>query len=404
MSTDRPGGDEARPDAASEAAPGAGERASPAGSQAGLVHGLRRLLLRSAGLVLPHRGHAPEEQEAGESRFSVNDMRQCLRIAFAGMIGFAISHLMDWNYGVFYTVYPMFLLGLVPVFKPHVVRQFLGNACINVVEVSLVVGFTQHMPVVMTGLAFLLFYSRFRLMARGPLFLFGANGVLTLSILLHFASYPSRNLFDLLTNNVVASVLAVCIAALMYLLFPDAEGRKPPPAVDKPASLVRHQTLIGAITATLSFAVFQTLDLKDSLSAQMATILILFALGYPNARVSAVKRAIGALLGCNLAILIQLLLFTQSDHLLLVMLSYWIGLMLFARIHLLEGGGSGVGFGALTTLGILFGQYLGPNQDVFYAALYRFSSMSVAMVITLVVMAMLHRLLNASPMTRDTVS
>ncbi|WP_136246555.1 DUF2955 domain-containing protein [Halomonas borealis] len=369
---------------------------------AGLLHGLRRLLLRSVGQVLPHGAQATEARETGESRFSINDMRQCLRVAFAGVIGFAISHLMDWNYGVFYTVYPMFLLGMVPVFTPHVVRQFLGNVCLNVVEVSLVVGLTQHMPVVMTGLAFLLFYSRFRLMAKGPLFLFGANGVLTLSVLLHFASYPTRDLFDLLTNNVVASVLAVCIAALMHLLFPDVEGRRPPPAADKPAALVRHQTLIGAITATLSFAVFQSLDLQDSLSAQMATILILFSLGYPNAKVSAVKRAIGALLGCNLAILMQLLLFTQSDHLLLVMLSYWIGLMLFARIHLLEGAGSGVGFGALTTLGILYGQYLGPNQDVVYAALYRFSSMSVAMVGALVVMAVLHRLLNAFPMTRDT--
>ncbi len=372
----------------------------PSGSLAGLGHGLRRLLLRSLGLVLPHRGHAPEGREPGESRFSSNDLRQCLRVAFAGALGFAISHFMHWNYGVFYTVFPMFLLGMVPVLNAHVVRQFLGNVVVNVVEVSLVVGFTQHMPVVMTGLVFLLFYSRFRLMAKGPLFLFGANGVLTLSILLHFASYPTLDLFDLLTHNVVASVVAVSLAAVMHWVLPDVEGRSPRPAADKPAALIRHQTLIGACTATLSFAVFQTLDLRDSLSAQMATILILFALDYPGAKVSAVKRAVGALLGCNLAILMQLLLFTQSDHLLLVMLSYWIGLMLFTRIHLLEGGGSGVGFGALTTLGILFGQYLGPNQDVFYAALYRFSSMSVAMVITLVVMAVLHRLLNAMPMTR----
>lgn len=382
--------------------PGQGDDATASETWRELVHRVRRLLLRSAGLVLPHRGHGPEEQEAGESRFSSNDMRQCLRVAFAGMIGFAISHFMHWDYGVFFTVYPMFLVGMIPGFNAHVVRQFLGNACLNVVEVSLVVGLTQHMPVVMTGLAFLLFYSRFRLMAKGPLFLFGANGVLTLSVLLHFASYPEVDLFDLLTHNVVASVLAVCLAALMHLLFPDREARQPPPTVDKPASLVRHQTLIGAIIATLSFAVFQILDLRDSLSAQMATILILFALGYPNARVSAVKRGVGALLGCNMAILMQLLLFTQADHLLLVMLSYWVGLMLFARIHLLEGGGSGVGFGALTTLGILYGQYLGPNQDFVYAALYRFSSMSVAMVVTLVAMAVLHRLLNASPMTRDT--
>ncbi|MBB3140710.1 DUF2955 domain-containing protein [Halomonas organivorans] len=369
-------------------------------SLAGLGHGVRRLLARTLGPVLPHRGTGQQETEPGESRFSANDLRQCLRIACGAGLGFVVSHLMGWNYGVFYTVFPMFLLGMIPALNAHVIRQFLGNVFLNLVEVTLVVGLTQHLPVVMTGLVFLLFATRFRLMAKGPLFLFGANGVLTLSILLHFASYPSVDLLDLLANHVTASVLAVVIAAMMHLAFPDTAERPRPAGAEKSAALVRHQTLIGACTATLSFVVFQTLDLRDSLSAQMATILILFALGYPGARLSAVKRAVGALLGCNLAILLQLMLFTQSDHLLLVLFSYWIGLMLFARIHLLEGGGSGVGFGGLTTLGILFGQYLGPNQDFFYDALYRFSSMSVAMAITLGVMAVLHRLLNASAMTR----
>lgn len=329
-----------------------------------------------------------------------NGLRQCLRVACGGTLGFMISKLMGWNYGVFFTVFPMFLLALVPVLNAHVVRQFLGNALINSVEVSLVVGFTQHMPLVMTGLVFALFYVRFRFMARGPMFLFGANGVLTLSILFHFASYPRLDLFDLLASSIVASLLALVIAALMYGLFPNVEAGRPPPRVDKSQARIRHETLIGAVTATLSFAVFQTLDLRDSLSAQMATILILFALGYPGALQSARRRVIGTLLGCNLALAMQLLLYTQSQHLVLVVVLYWLGLMLFARTHVLEGGGSGVGFGGVTTLGILFGQSLAPNQDLIYSALYRFSSMCVAMVVTLTFMALLHHLLNAWEPTR----
>jgi len=329
-----------------------------------------------------------------------NGLRQCLRVASGGALGFLISQLMNWNYGVFFTVFPMFLLGLVPVLNGHVVRQFLGNVLVNCVEVSLVVGLTRHMPVVMTGLVFALFYTRFRLMARGPLFLFGANGVLTLSILFHFASYPSIDLADLLTCNLVASVLAVAIAALMYVVFPDREPRRPPPRPSKSAARIRHETLIGAVTATLSFVIFQVFDLRDSLSAQMATVLILFSLGYPGARLSARKRAVGTLLGCNLALASQLLLYTQAQHFLLVLVVYWLGLMVFARVHVLEGAGSGVGFGGLTTLGILFGQSLSPNQDLIYSALYRFSSMSVALVATLVLMALLDRLLNAWTPTR----
>ncbi|CAH1041731.1 DUF2955 domain-containing protein [Halomonas sp. TD01] len=331
---------------------------------------------------------------------SQNGLRQCLRVAGGGSLGFIISQLMGWNYGVFFTVFPMFLLGMVPILNGGIIRQFLANVSLNALEVSVVVGLLKHMPVVMTLVVLGLFLLRFNLMAKGPLFLFGANGVLTLSILLHFASYPGVDLSDLLASNIMASLLAVFIAMLMHTLFPDIEPRQLPPRVAKPAAQIRHETLMGGITATLSFVVFQMFDLRDSLSAQMATILILFALGYSGARVSAGKRAIGTLLGCNLALAMQLLLYTQSHHFLLVILLYWLGLMLFAREHILEGGGSGIGFGGLTTLGILFGQSLGPQQDLVYSALYRFSSMSVALVSTLLIMACLHCLLNCWEPTR----
>lgn len=326
-----------------------------------------------------------------------NDLRQCLRITFGGVLGYLVSQLMGWNYGVFYTVFPMFLLGMIPVLNRSVVRQFLTNACLNVIEVSLVVGLLQHMPIVMTAVVFAIFTFRFSLMAKGPLFLLGANGVLTLSIMFHFASYPDLDMFDLLTNNTLASFLAVAIAFVMHAVFPDVAPRTPPPPATKSKALIRHQTLIGSVTATVSFVVFQSLDLRDSLSAQMATILILFALGYTGARISARKRAIGTLLGCNFALLMQLLLSTQSQHLALVIVAYTLGLLLFAREHIIEGAGSGVGFGGMTTMGILFGQYLKPNDDLVLDALYRFSSMSVALLSTLVVMAVVHHMLNWFP-------
>lgn len=329
-----------------------------------------------------------------------NGLRQCLRIAFGGLTGLVISKLMGWNYGVFFTVFPMFLLAMIPVLNAHVVRQFLASAVLTGIEVSLVTGLTQHMPLINTGLVFLIFCGRFRLMARGPMFLFGANGVLTLSIMFHFASYPGVDVYDLVTSNFVASVLAVLIAGLMHWLFPDVAPRQAMARPAKPEAQVRHETLMGAITATLSFATFQIFDLRDSLSAQMATILILFALSFPGAQTSAFKRAIGALLGCNLALVMQVVLYNQNHHILLVILAYWLGLMIFARLHLLEGGGSAIGFGGLTTLGILFGQYLAPHQDLIYIALYRFSSMAVALVATLAFMACLHWLLNRWTATR----
>ncbi|WP_447528037.1 DUF2955 domain-containing protein [Vreelandella sp. TE19] len=331
---------------------------------------------------------------AREKILDENGLRQCLRVAGGATIGFVISKIMGWNYGVFFTVFPMFLLGMVPLLNASIVRQFLGNATFNVVEVSLIIGLLQHMPVMMTLVVLGIFLFRFNLMAKGPLFLYAANGVVTLSVLLHFASYPGVDLGELLTNNLLASVLAVIIAMLMHTLFPDVTPRQPPPRVEKPAAQIRHETLIGGITATLSFVVFQTFDLRDSLSAQMATVLVLFAMGYAGAQASSIRRIIGTLLGCNMALVMQMLLYTQSNHFLLAIMIYWLGLMLFAREHVREAGGSGVGFGGMTTLGILFGQSLGPSQDLVYSALYRFSSMFVALSITLMVMACLHWLLN----------
>ena len=42
-------------------------------------------------------------------------LRTCLRIAFGSAAGMLIAKMMNWNFGVFFTVYPMLLLGMVPV-------------------------------------------------------------------------------------------------------------------------------------------------------------------------------------------------------------------------------------------------------------------------------------------------
>ena len=77
--------------------------------------------------------------------FSDNDLRQCLRVAGGGSLGFVISQLMGWNYGVFFTVFPMFLLGMVPILNSGIIRQFLANVTLNALEVSLVIGLLKHM-------------------------------------------------------------------------------------------------------------------------------------------------------------------------------------------------------------------------------------------------------------------
>jgi uncharacterized membrane protein YccC len=328
-----------------------------------------------------------------------NGLRQCLRIAGGGTLGLAISKLAGWDFGSFFCVMPILLLGLVPSINAHIIRQFLSLTVVACLEALVIYGLFGDRPGLMIPLAFASFFWRFWLMAQGPLFLFGAMGIVFLSILLHFASYPDTHLYDMIASQLTAAVLTVGIAFLMFYLFPDVSPRTPPKPPAKDLASKRHEALLGATIATLSFAVFQMFDLRDSLSAQVASILILFPMHWNGIRFAGRIRALGTLVGCAIGLFLQLLLIDHFDVLPLVTLIYWLAAFYCARIHVLEGT-QGIGFGALTTLAIVFGQYLSPNQDVVYAIAYRLSSVTVAVVLTLLVVYVIHTLLNRFEVTR----
>ncbi|MFT6897505.1 MAG: hypothetical protein ACJA13_001912 [Paraglaciecola sp.] len=334
---------------------------------------------------------------------TANEVRQCLRVAFGAALGFTISKVMGWNYGTFFTVYPMLLLGMVPILNSHLIRQFLANMVLVTVFVFTMQGMFGDQPVPMSIAVFLMFAFMFRCMSRGTNFLFGAVGIVGLSMQLHFASYSSASVSDLVMSNVEASMLTVLIAMLMHVIFPDVEARARPPMTNKPKNNVRHEVILAATVATLSFIIFQILDLQDSLSAQVSSVLILFSLNWYGAGRAALNRAVGTLIGCNIGLAWQFVLLDHSGLLWFVSIPLWISVMLFARYHMLEGGGSGAGFGAMTTMGILFGQYLTPQQDLVYNALYRFTSVSVSVAATLMAVYLMHSILNRFVSTRLTV-
>ena len=214
---------------------------------------------------------------------TANELRQCLRIAFGCTLGFVLCKVFGWSNGVFFTVTPVLLLGMIPVMNGHAARQLIASAASCGLEVGLLGGLFGGHPGLMTPIVFLLFLYRFAAMSRGSLFLFGANGVLSLSIMLHFASYPQTDLNDLIFSNLWASVLSVLIAYLMTALIPDVEERPKPAASPKAPHRMRHEALLGASIATLSFLVFQLFDLRDSMSAQATTLLVLFPMHWDGA-------------------------------------------------------------------------------------------------------------------------
>ncbi|WP_263145874.1 DUF2955 domain-containing protein [Pseudomonas sp. RIT-PI-AD] len=337
---------------------------------------------------------------ARQAAMDGNDLRQCLRLAGGGTLGLFVCKLMAWDNGAFFCVYPMLLLGLTPRLDAHAVRQFLAQAVVVSLEVLVLQGLFGDRPLLMLPLVFGLFYHRFALMARGPLFLYGALGSVFLSMQLHFASYPDTPLYDLIASNLVAAALTVLIAWLMFYLFPDVAPRPPRVPTPKDAPSRRHEAWLGAIVATLSFAVFQSFDLRDSLSAQVASILVLFPMHWHGIRFAGRIRALGTLLGCLVGLTLQLVLYDHYDLLPLVTLAYWIAAFYCARVHVLERGVPGIGFGALTTLAILFGQYLTPRHDLFFSIAYRLASVCAAVYITLLAVFLIHRTLNRFSATR----
>ncbi|WP_024548853.1 DUF2955 domain-containing protein [Siccibacter turicensis] len=332
--------------------------------------------------------------------YTANDFRQTLRIVFAGMIALSVSSFYNTQYGVFFVVYPLMLLSLVPVFNRQVATQFICSAAINCVEMVLIVGFLSQWPVIMTLVVFALYVMRFRFMSQGPLFLFGSMGVVCQSTMLNFMSYPGNDWHTLLFSNIEASVMAVCLSALMNYLLPDVEPRVRPPAIQKDAARVRHESLLSGTVATLVFVVFQVCNLSDSLSALMAAILTLFPMHYRGAVLSSLWRVVGVTIGCLYILVVQMLLYNHSSHMLLMMPLIGLGLGFGARLHVMEKVGAGVGFASVTTIGIMFGQNLHPEQDLVFSDLYRIVSVSASLLLTLTMVFLMHIILNRFAATR----
>lgn len=331
---------------------------------------------------------------------SANDLRQCLRIAGGGTLGFFVCKLMNWDYGSFFGVYPMLLLGLTPVINLHIVRQFLANSVVISVEVLVLYGLFGDRPLLMTPIVFGLFVYRFALMARGPLFFFGALSSVFLSMLLHFCQLSGRRSVRHARQQHGRHLADGGHRRADVLPVPRRRTAVAAPGAGQGRPSRRHETLLGATVATLSFVVFQTFDLKDSLSAQIASILVLFPMHWKGVHFAGRIRALGTLLGCALAVGLQVLLYDHYDILPFVALLLWISAMFCARIHMLENGVPGIGFGALTTLAIVLGQYLTPTHDMMFSVLYRFTSVCFAVLITLMTVLVIHLFLNRFAATR----
>jgi len=336
------------------------------------------------------------------SKFSENDLQQALRIASGTALGFVLCKLLDWPMGIFFTVFPVLLLGLVPVLNAHIIRQFIASGIFSSLGILLLWSIFSAHPVLLTMMVFGVFVWLFSEMSKGVNFMFGALCLVNFSVELHFASYGASGnvIYPMVTANLLAVFVTIFVGMLMHWIFPDVSPRETPLRPGKDAASVRHEVLLCASVATLSFIIFQVFDLRDSVSAQAASVLILFPLCWKGAGMAGWMRVVGTLIGCSLALLCQFVLYSHSDLLLFSGFFLWLMTFIFSRYHVMGGGMPGIAFGIITTFGILFGQSLGPDQDLLFSALYRVSSVTVAILISLGAVYLLHKWLNRYGVTR----
>lgn len=324
--------------------------------------------------------------------------RQACRIAIASSVALAVAKVMDWPFGAFFALYPVLLLGLVPVYNVRVAAQFIASSLVSITVANVLVILGNMWSVLAAGAFFIFGLFCFRLMAKGPYFLLGALSMVATSVLVHLASHPHIPKGDLFTSQFVATLLAAFLAGVVHALLPERRSM-PPPGGSKPRTLVRHQMLLGAVCSTVSFVVFQLVDLRDALSAQAATVLILFPMTLAGGRRAAWTRVCGTLLGSVFALGVQIALYTHVSQAVFLLALYAVGALLFATIHVRENAGPAIGLSAATAICVLIGQ-LDPDADLYRVSFYRLTSVAIAIFATLLCMVVVEAVLNRFESTR----
>ncbi|WP_298723505.1 DUF2955 domain-containing protein [uncultured Ferrovibrio sp.] len=333
---------------------------------------------------------------------SANDWRMACRMAFGGFVGWALATLFGWSYVVYYAVYPLVLIGLAPAYDRHIALQFLASAPTGMIAAGIMVGVLSAYPVAMTA-AYLGFVIVCFVLMTGPrkLFMYGAVSLAVCSGLVHYGSYPYPEMAweELFWGAGGALTCSVVLYVLAFALFPDAEPR--PPRIPPPRSAAqrRHLILLCTFGATGSFIFFQLFEMSDSLSAQMATVLILLGMTHDGIWNAGRSRLVGSVVGSVHAVLIQLLVSSYTSFWPLTACAYLAGLLWFSVDHARDRTGPGRGFAAVTALAILYG-LLNPTDDLIRNSLYRGVSVVVSISVMLVFISLLHYLLNRFPRTR----
>lgn len=323
-----------------------------------------------------------------------------LRIWFGCSLGLGLSMLLDWSFGFFAIICPLFILSKLDRFHLLALIIVPVAAVSSSLQATFLLEFFQPQPLLLLLGAGILMLFNCILMAHTKTFLFGFVSLFISSVILSLASYDFFDVVDFNVNIWVITTANIGVCALAYWLLPDSDAdtvQEPP--LPQIRTDLEHMTQVAMAwcVAMAAFVVFQMADLFDSLSALASVIIVLMPMTLAGSFGAARVRIIGTALGCLAGAGVQLVLGKWFANGWLFWLAITIAMGVFCHWQSQGVIKAGIGFSAMSALTVpLTTEVVPEQQDAIFSILSRFLTIFIAVTTTILLMWTLHHWLKAA--------
>ncbi|WP_047049986.1 DUF2955 domain-containing protein [Vibrio mexicanus] len=318
-----------------------------------------------------------------------------LRIWFACSLGLAVTVMFGLDYGFLAILLPMFVLSNTDSFNMPLLMLILISAAWTTIQAMLLVDVLGGYPVIFLLAVALVFLVKSIAMTNKKTFLIGYMGIIIGSVILNLSTYPFIDIEDMAITIWVYCLLNIVICALAYWWFPSKKALDQPTTEQKsaepsqaeeteaqPPQYVAENVFMVWFIAIVAFVTFQVFDLYDSSAAHASVLVILAPMSCAGALKMAKVRIIGTIMGCLAGLGMQLILGLWFDNAFLYWLLFTIAMGPFCYWQTQGPAKGAIAFSAMAALTVPMTTALSPGEkDAFFALLYRFSSIFVAVVI-----------------------
>ncbi len=314
------------------------------------------------------------------------------RLWLGASIAFVVATLCNWSYGAMFA--PLLLvvvLSRLQSWNGYVVGQLLLSVGFTGLLANLILGFLQPFPLLTLAAMALWMAISCITMTHPASYMFGFVNLSIGSVMMNVGSFAGFDLVDFSLDLFFSALLASAIAALMLLLIPTDDPQPMPGPPPQTPEQVAHGLRITWGMVMLLYLLFQCMDLADTLSAQAAAVLLLAPMSLMGSFVASRARLVGTLLGCALTLMLQLLLFSYLDHLLLYLVAFSLALGPFLLLVCQGGERGAIGFAGTSAVTVLMSGVVPGQQDLFFSSLYRMGSTLALVAGTALLLLMTHK-------------